>query len=94
MQFLDFSEAGFGLLVKRSAHQREQLCMPPDANEVYGIMIDKEFVEEEGSAICYPIVHWEGHVAERMCHPINVEPVRSHTLPTMALAEASEKQKP
>lgn len=91
MQCLDFTEAGCGLLVKRSAHQREQQCVPADTGDVFGIMTGKEFFEDEGRVVCYPLVHWEDQVLASSCHPINVVPARPHALPTITLAEAPSR---
>lgn len=85
MKILDFSGAASGTLVKRSAHQRAQLCIPADAEDVFGIMVGKEFYDSEFGVICYPVVHWEGQASESVCHPINVEPVRAHELPLISL---------
>lgn len=81
MKFIDYTNAETGLLVKRSDHQREQQCLSPASPEQLGILTDKRFVEEDGSAICYPVVFWEGSPMERICHPVNVTPVRESTLP-------------
>lgn len=80
MQFLDFTAASMGLLVKRSAHQRRELSMTDDEADQFGIMVDREFVEEQGRVVCYPVIHWEGSPTHHLCHPINLEPVRPHAL--------------
>lgn len=85
MHFFDFTDAGFGLLVKRSAHQRQQHFVPQDAPDVFGIMVGRDFNDEEGRAVCYPRVHWEGEVNDTACHPANVEPVRPHALPVITV---------
>lgn len=85
MIVIDFTEAPTGLLVKRSAHQRQQHCRPSDAPDEFGILTGKTFFDESGMAVCYPLVFWEGQPAETLCHPINVEPVRAHTLPSVQL---------
>ncbi|MYM92550.1 hypothetical protein [Duganella vulcania] len=83
MQVFDFTESGSGLLVKYSAHHRNELCIPADAPEFFGIVKDKEFLEVQGVVVCYPRVHWEGRAMSTLCHPANVDPVRPHALPTI-----------
>jgi hypothetical protein len=78
--FLDFTDADFGLLVKRSAHYREQHCIPADRPDELGIVTDKAFYEEDGRVVCYPEVHWEGNVMASTNHPMNVTPYRQHAL--------------
>jgi len=78
--FLDYTEAGFGLLVKRSAHFKEQSCIPANQPDELGIVVGKTFHEENGQVICYPEVHWEGKASSSTNHPMNVTPYREHNL--------------
>ena len=77
---IDFTDAEPGLLVKRSAHFREQSCIPADRPDQLGIVTGKAFYEEDGRVICYPEVHWEGRVTSSATHPMNVTPYRQHAL--------------
>lgn len=90
--FLDFTDADFGLLVKRSAHYREQSCIPADRPEELGIVVGKSFYEEDGRVVCYPEVHWEGKVTASTNHPMNVTPFRAHALKEVSLITSAETE--
>ena len=91
--FLDFTDADFGLLVKRSAHYREQSCISADRPDELGIVVGRSFYEEDGRVVCYPEVHWEGKVMASTSHPMNVTPFRKHELPEIPFLVPTETER-
>ena len=86
LEILDYTNSGFGLMVKRSDFWKTERCQ--NKNGQLGIIVDKKFYQDEkGSVICWPVIHWEGEVSDSTTHPVNVKPYRAHKLPTIEMYE-------
>lgn len=60
-----------GNLVIRSDHWRAEHFQPDDYR--LGIVVEVEFSNEGGKAVCYPAIHWEGEAIARITHPDNAD---------------------
>jgi hypothetical protein len=86
LQVLNYAEAPFGLLLTRSEHWLLDRC--GDRKGQLGIMVERNFfLDAEGTAICWPVIHWEGEAGSSHCHPVNVVPFREHELPFITMVE-------
>jgi hypothetical protein len=89
LKVLDFTKCEFGMLVKFSPHHKKQ-CGDHHNPKIIGLIVGKQFYEDRTlkTAVCYPIVHWEGEVMGHVCHPIHLIPYRKQNkLPKITISD-------
>lgn len=75
---VDFRDVPTGTVVKRSPHYLREHLIPRGhaARKQLGMVVGRDFFQEEGKVVCYPRIFWEGSVTDSLTHPLNAVPYR------------------
>jgi hypothetical protein len=80
VKVIDYTNTGFGLLVKHSPHWLKECNYKPDRHKI-GMIVDRAFYKDSVNGVmCWPIVRWEGLPMGHACHPCHIVPWRKREL--------------